>query len=165
MVPRLRSEGLRPQAGDLRCRCTSVCFDEWFPGISTSQKPIVLSLAHFTSWSAERIARAVARACPEKSSGIMAEEVWDFYMAWVEHLPRCRSRLVDMEESMWENLHQFKFDTLGPRLEGHNLASTPRPVWHPTRCYKMESKGLTLDIRQPFHMPDFGFQLYERRNS
>ncbi|KFX92909.1 hypothetical protein V490_05100 [Pseudogymnoascus sp. VKM F-3557] len=142
MVPRLRSEGLRPCASDLRRRCTAVCFDEWFPGISTSQKPIVLSLAHFTSWSAERIARAVSQKRPEKNNAILAEEVWDFYMAWVEHLPRCRTRLEDLEESMWENLHQFKFDTLGPRTKGHNLASTPRPttftyarLWLPTERY------------------------------
>lgn len=36
---------------------------------------------------------------------------------------------------------------------------------HLSLTYKMENKGLTLDIRQPLHMPDFGFQLYECRNS
>ncbi|KFZ13329.1 hypothetical protein V502_06658 [Pseudogymnoascus sp. VKM F-4520 (FW-2644)] len=142
MVPRLRSEGLRPGAGDLRRRCTAVCFDYWFPGISTSQKPIVLSLAHFTSWSAERIARATAQECPGENKVILAEEVWDFYMAWVEHLPRCRSRVEDMEESMWEILQQFKFDTFEIHTKGRNLASTPRPttftyarLWLPTERY------------------------------
>ncbi|OBT87915.1 hypothetical protein VE02_02647 [Pseudogymnoascus sp. 03VT05] len=142
MVPRLRSEGLQPGAGDLRRRCTAVCFDYWFPGISTSQKPIVLSLAHLTSWSAERIARAAAQKCPEKNNVILAGEVWDFYMAWVEHLPRCRSRLEDMEESMWENLQQFRFDILGPCAKERNLANTPRPtsfayarLWLPTERY------------------------------
>lgn len=128
MVPRLRSEGLRPGAGDLRRRCTAICFDYWFPRISTSQKPIVLSLAHLTSWSAELIARATAQECPEGNNVILAEEVWDFYMAWVEHLPRCRSRLEDMEESMWEILQKFKFDTFETHTKEQNLASTPRPV-------------------------------------
>ncbi|KFY84628.1 hypothetical protein V500_09163 [Pseudogymnoascus sp. VKM F-4518 (FW-2643)] len=142
MVPRLRSEGLRPGAGDLRRRCTAVCFDYWFPGISTSQKPIVLSLAHLTSWSAERIARATGQECPGENKVILAEEVWDFYMAWVEHLPRCRSRLEDMEESMWEILQQFKFDTFEIHTKGRNLESTPRPttftyarLWLPTERY------------------------------
>ncbi|ELR05621.1 hypothetical protein GMDG_01811 [Pseudogymnoascus destructans 20631-21] len=144
MVPRLRSEGLQPSAGDLRRRCTAICFDYWFPGIFTSQKPIVLSLAHLTSWSAERIARATTttQKCPEKNNDILAEEVWDFYMAWVEHLPRCRSRLEDMEKSMWENLQQFRFDILVPCAKERNLANTPRPttftyarLWLPTERY------------------------------
>lgn len=128
MTPRLRSEGLRPGAGDLRRRCTAICFDYWFAGISVSQKPIVLSLAHLTSWSAERIARAAVQKCPEKNKAILAEEVWDFYMAWAEHLPRCRSWLEDMEESMWVILQEFKFDILGPCPKERNLANTPRPV-------------------------------------
>lgn len=36
---------------------------------------------------------------------------------------------------------------------------------HLSLTYKMENNGLTLDIRQPLHMPDFGFQLYECHNS
>lgn len=36
---------------------------------------------------------------------------------------------------------------------------------HLSLTYKMKSKGLTLDIRQHLHMPDFGFQLYECCNS
>lgn len=63
---------------------------------------------------------------------MLAEDVWDFYMAWVEHLPRCRSRLEDMEESMWEILQQFEFDISGTCTEGRTLANTPRPVWYPT---------------------------------
>lgn len=143
MVPRLRSEGLRPGADDLRRRCTAVCFDFWFPGISTSQKPIVLSLAHLTSWSAERIARATKQKCPMHGHSIKPENVWDFYMAWVEHLPRCRSRLEDMEGSMWEILQQLKFDTSELCTGGPNLASTPRPVCRPT-CHgprKWRSRG------------------------
>lgn len=132
MVPRLRSEGLQPGAGDLLRRCTAVCFDYWFPGISTSQKPVVLSLAHLTSWSAERIARAATLKCPVDDNAILAEEVWDFYMAWVEHLPRCRSRLEDMERSMWEIIQQLRFDILGPCAKERNLSKTPRPVWNPT---------------------------------
>ncbi|OBT48916.1 hypothetical protein VE00_00560 [Pseudogymnoascus sp. WSF 3629] len=142
MVPRLRSEGLQPGAGDLRRRCTAVCFDYWFPGISTSRKPIVLSLAHLTSWSAERIARAATLKFPEENNAILAEEVWDFYMAWVEHLPRCRSRLEDMEGSMWEIIQQLRFDILGPCAKERNLSKTPRPttftyarLWLPTERY------------------------------
>ncbi|KFY03283.1 hypothetical protein O988_01580 [Pseudogymnoascus sp. VKM F-3808] len=119
MVPRLRSEGLRPCASDLRRRCTAVCFDEWFPGISTSQKPIVLSLAHFTSWSAERIARAVSQKRPEKNNAILAEEVWDFYMAWVEHLPRCRT---SSSLTHWDHVRK---DTISQAPQDRQLSHMP----------------------------------------
>ena len=132
----LRSYELQCDSCTIQYDCIAVCFRKQFPTIPTSRKAAIISLAHLTSWSAERIAKAVVQnrsdghgqPIGEQGAAILAEEVWDLYRAWVEHLFFCTSELDDMEKSMCGILKQFKIDPSEPPVKGRNLASTPRPV-------------------------------------
>lgn len=123
----------------LRHDCVTVCFDNLVLRLSFYRQAAIISLAHLTSWSAERIASATLRACPDEHGRVTGKEaatmypetVWDLYMSWRRHIPFHKAQMEDIEQGMWRVIHEFGFDTTGTAEVG-GLANTPRPVRFPT---------------------------------
>lgn len=128
-----------PGLHTLQHDCATICLlNTYDPALSIYRQASIISLAHLTSWCAERIASAtLRRLCPnpdgETTAGkeeedITPENVWDLYMSWRKFAPLGTGRMEDIEECMRRVIHDFEFVTPQETEKKLGLSRTPRPV-------------------------------------
>jgi len=150
-----------PGLHTLKHDCIAICFNTWDPGLSTYRQASIISLAHLTSWCAERIASATLQLCPnndreattgKEKEGILPERIWDLYMSWRRLAPLGTGRMEDIEECMWRLIRALKFVNPREKEKKLGLSRTPRPVsgFYISKDWHMNDASTDSEIQTSF---------------
>lgn len=106
-------------------RLSHLCAGITIPGLEISQVALILSCAHLTGWSAEKISNQFRERFPG-ATRVAPETLWHAHWKW-QHVCS-RASVKEIRQNVNDMLGILSHYTIQPVFDRKKLSETPRPV-------------------------------------